>query len=105
MRMPTTCMRMPATPMQRRSGVDVLLNAESVRETPAVVSFSDKQRFIGVHGAAKVRFAPPARCLCVWRGPHAVMVACTACEAPGRGGAALRTPVCACGRLRMNRPK
>jgi hypothetical protein len=33
----------------------VLLNAESVRETPAMVSFGDKQRFIGVHAAGKVR--------------------------------------------------
>ena len=42
---------------QRRlnSGIDVLLNAESVRETPAMVSFGDKQRFIGVHAAGKVR--------------------------------------------------
>jgi len=38
-----------------RSGIDVLLNAESVRETPAMVSFGDKQRYIGVHAAGKVR--------------------------------------------------
>lgn len=35
----------------------MLLNAESVRETPAMVSFGDKQRFIGVHAAGKVRRA------------------------------------------------
>jgi hypothetical protein len=36
------------------SGIDVLLNAESKRETPAMVSFNDKQRFLGVHAAGKV---------------------------------------------------
>ncbi|KAI7755800.1 hypothetical protein M8C21_014924, partial [Ambrosia artemisiifolia] len=36
----------------KRGGVDVLLNDESKRETPAVVSFGDKQRFLGAAGAA-----------------------------------------------------
>ncbi|KAL9998923.1 putative Heat shock protein 70 family [Helianthus debilis subsp. tardiflorus] len=36
----------------KRGGVDVLLNAESKRETPAVVSFGEKQRFLGAAGAA-----------------------------------------------------
>ena len=35
-------------------GIDVLLNAESQRETPAMVSFDDKQRHIGVLAAGKV---------------------------------------------------
>ncbi|XP_051125436.1 heat shock 70 kDa protein 16 [Andrographis paniculata] len=33
-------------------GIDVLLNDESKRENPAVVSFGEKQRFIGAAGAA-----------------------------------------------------
>ncbi|KAK9064183.1 hypothetical protein SSX86_015563 [Deinandra increscens subsp. villosa] len=36
----------------KRGGVDVLLNDESKRETPAVVSFGEKQRFLGSAGAA-----------------------------------------------------
>ncbi|KAK9064190.1 hypothetical protein SSX86_015570 [Deinandra increscens subsp. villosa] len=36
----------------KRGGVDVLLNDESKRETPAVVSFGEKQRFFGSSGAA-----------------------------------------------------
>jgi hypothetical protein len=48
-----TTNRHPPPPKKR--GVDVLLNAESERETPAMVSFGDQQRFIGVHAAGKVR--------------------------------------------------
>lgn len=36
----------------RQRGIDVVLNEESKRETPAVVSFGDKQRFIGSAGAS-----------------------------------------------------
>ncbi|XP_042440919.1 heat shock 70 kDa protein 16-like [Zingiber officinale] len=36
----------------RQRGIDVLLNDESSRETPAVVCFGDKQRFLGTAGAA-----------------------------------------------------
>ncbi|XP_020594023.1 heat shock 70 kDa protein 16 isoform X2 [Phalaenopsis equestris] len=36
----------------KQRGIDVLLNDESKRETPAVVSFGEKQRFIGSAGAA-----------------------------------------------------
>lgn len=39
-------------------GIDVLLNEESNRETPAVVSFGEKQRFIGVAGAASATMNP-----------------------------------------------
>lgn len=42
--------------MQR--GIDVLMNKESKRETPAVVSFGDKMRFIGTDGAAKISMNP-----------------------------------------------
>nr|GEY59633.1 heat shock 70 kDa protein 16 [Tanacetum cinerariifolium] len=35
-----------------RGGIDVLLNDEAKRESPAVVSFGDKQRFLGSAGAA-----------------------------------------------------
>lgn len=36
----------------KQRGIDVLLNEESNRETPAVVSFGEKQRFLGSAGAA-----------------------------------------------------
>ncbi|KAK3268430.1 hypothetical protein CYMTET_23068 [Cymbomonas tetramitiformis] len=37
--------------LARRKGIDVVLNSESKRETPSMVSFSNKQRFLGVQGA------------------------------------------------------
>nr|GFB58282.1 heat shock protein 70 family [Tanacetum cinerariifolium] len=36
----------------KRGGIDVLLNDEAKRETPGVVSFGDKQRFLGSAGPA-----------------------------------------------------
>lgn len=36
----------------RQRGIDVVLNDESKRETPALVCFGDKQRFLGTAGAA-----------------------------------------------------
>jgi len=42
----------------KQRGVDVLLNDESKRETPAVVSFGEKQRFIGSAGAACAAMNP-----------------------------------------------
>ena len=36
----------------KQRGIDVLLNDESKRETPAVVCFGEKQRFLGSAGAA-----------------------------------------------------
>lgn len=36
----------------RQRGIDVVLNDESNRETPAIVSFGEKQRFLGTAGAA-----------------------------------------------------
>lgn len=36
----------------RQRGIDVVLNDESKRETPVVVSFGEQQRFVGVAGAA-----------------------------------------------------
>ncbi|KZV47883.1 heat shock 70 kDa protein 15-like [Dorcoceras hygrometricum] len=36
----------------RQRGIDVVLNDESKRETPAIVCFGDKQRFLGTAGAA-----------------------------------------------------
>ncbi|XP_023742916.1 heat shock 70 kDa protein 16 [Lactuca sativa] len=41
-----------AIAVAKRSGIDMLLNDESKRETPAVVSFGEKQRFLGSSGAA-----------------------------------------------------
>ena len=40
--------------LARKRGVDVIMNAESKRETPAVVSYGDKMRFVGVEGAARL---------------------------------------------------
>ncbi|XP_076900365.1 heat shock 70 kDa protein 16-like [Bidens hawaiensis] len=42
----------------RNRGIDVLLNDESNRETPAVVSFGEKQRFLGSAGAASATMNP-----------------------------------------------
>lgn len=42
----------------RQRGIDVVLNDESKRETPAVVCFGDKQRFIGTAGAASSMMNP-----------------------------------------------
>ena len=42
----------------RQRGIDVVLNDESKRETPGMVSFGEKQRFIGVSGAASAMMNP-----------------------------------------------
>ena len=42
----------------RQRGIDVVLNDESKRETPAVVCFGEKQRFIGTAGAASALMNP-----------------------------------------------
>lgn len=42
----------------KQRGVDVLLNEESKRENPAVVSFGEKQRFLGSAGAASATMHP-----------------------------------------------
>ncbi|CAO2813315.1 unnamed protein product [Amaranthus hypochondriacus] len=42
----------------RQRGIDVVLNDESKRETPALVCFGDKQRFIGTAGAASALMNP-----------------------------------------------
>ncbi|XP_027938865.1 heat shock 70 kDa protein 16-like isoform X2 [Vigna unguiculata] len=42
----------------KQGGVDVLLNDESERETPAVVCFGEKQRFVGSAGAASAMMHP-----------------------------------------------
>ena len=44
--------------LARKGGVDVLLNRESSRETPAVVSFTEKQRMIGTAGAGGLAANP-----------------------------------------------
>ncbi|KAL4563050.1 hypothetical protein LXL04_027081 [Taraxacum kok-saghyz] len=41
-----------AIAVAKHGGIDVLLNEESKRETPSVVSFGEKQRFLGSSGAA-----------------------------------------------------
>ncbi|KAG0585213.1 hypothetical protein M758_3G267900 [Ceratodon purpureus] len=42
----------------RQRGIDVVLNDESKRETPGMVSFGEKQRFVGVAGAASAMMNP-----------------------------------------------
>lgn len=42
----------------RKRGVDVIMNKESSRETPTVVSFTEKQRFLGTDAAAKLGMTP-----------------------------------------------
>ncbi|KAK4803801.1 hypothetical protein SAY86_003618 [Trapa natans] len=42
----------------RQRGIDVLLNDESKRETPAIVCFGEKQRFLGSAGAASAMMNP-----------------------------------------------
>lgn len=42
----------------RQRGIDVVLNDESKRETPMVVSFGEAQRFVGVAGAASQMMNP-----------------------------------------------
>ncbi|XP_010533816.1 PREDICTED: heat shock 70 kDa protein 16 [Tarenaya hassleriana] len=42
----------------KQRGIDVLLNEESNRETPSVVSFGDKQRFMGAAAAASATMHP-----------------------------------------------
>uniref|UniRef100_A0A6V7QR45 Heat shock 70 kDa protein 14 n=1 Tax=Ananas comosus var. bracteatus TaxID=296719 RepID=A0A6V7QR45_ANACO len=42
----------------RQRGIDVVLNDESKRETPAIVCFGEKQRFIGTAGAASYTMNP-----------------------------------------------
>ena len=44
--------------LARKRGIDVLMNKESKRETPAVVNFGEKMRFLGTDGAAKMGLAP-----------------------------------------------
>ncbi|KAF2285784.1 hypothetical protein GH714_007773 [Hevea brasiliensis] len=42
----------------KQRGIDVLLNDESKRETPSVVCFGEKQRFLGTAGAASAMMNP-----------------------------------------------
>ncbi|CAA0826517.1 Heat shock 70 kDa protein 16 [Striga hermonthica] len=42
----------------KKRGIDVLLNDESKRENPTIVSFGEKQRFIGSAGAASAPMHP-----------------------------------------------
>ncbi|MCO5614617.1 hypothetical protein L7F22_068901 [Adiantum nelumboides] len=42
----------------RQRGIDVVLNDESKRETPALVAFNEKQRFIGTAAAASITMNP-----------------------------------------------
>ncbi|KAI5073778.1 hypothetical protein GOP47_0011791 [Adiantum capillus-veneris] len=42
----------------RQRGIDVVLNDESKRETPALVAFNEKQRFIGTAASASITMNP-----------------------------------------------
>jgi molecular chaperone DnaK (HSP70) len=46
------------TQTTKNSGADVLLNAESSRETPALVSYGARQRYAGVHAEARAAMHP-----------------------------------------------
>jgi heat shock protein 4 len=42
----------------RQRGIDVVLNDESKRETPALVSFNEKQRFVGTAASSSLTMTP-----------------------------------------------
>ncbi|KXZ55613.1 hypothetical protein GPECTOR_2g1163 [Gonium pectorale] len=44
--------------LARKRGIDVLMNKESKRETPAAINFGEKMRFLGTDGAAKLGLQP-----------------------------------------------
>lgn len=44
--------------LARRKGIDVVLNSQSGRETPSMVNFADKQRFIGCAAGEKMSMSP-----------------------------------------------
>jgi len=44
--------------LARRKGIDVVLNDESKRETPTMLNFGEKQRFIGSAAADKINMQP-----------------------------------------------
>ena len=44
--------------LARKRGIDVIMNKESKRETPSVVNFGDKMRFLGTDGSAKMALSP-----------------------------------------------
>jgi hypothetical protein len=44
--------------LARKRGIDVLLNKESKRETPAMISFGDKMRYMGVDAYGKISMKP-----------------------------------------------
>jgi len=44
--------------LARRKGIDVVLNEESKRETPSMINFGEKQRFIGCAAADKINMQP-----------------------------------------------
>jgi heat shock protein 4 len=44
--------------LARNRGIDVIMNKESKRETPACVSFTEKQRFLGTDADGKLGLSP-----------------------------------------------
>ncbi|EFJ49538.1 heat shock protein Hsp70E [Volvox carteri f. nagariensis] len=44
--------------LARKRGIDVIMNKESKRETPAAINFGEKMRFLGTDGAAKLGLQP-----------------------------------------------
>ncbi|GIL79849.1 hypothetical protein Vretimale_12448 [Volvox reticuliferus] len=44
--------------LARKRGIDVIMNKESKRETPAAVNFGEKMRFLGTDGASKLGLQP-----------------------------------------------
>mmetsp|Transcript_10607 Transcript_10607/g.36870 ORF Transcript_10607/g.36870 Transcript_10607/m.36870 type:complete len:821 (-) Transcript_10607:99-2561(-) len=44
--------------LARRKGIDIVLNSQSGRETPSMINFGEKQRFIGCAAGEKMSMAP-----------------------------------------------
>merc|ERR1712057_14393 len=53
--------------LARRKGIDVVMNEESKRETPSLINFGDKQRFVGCAAGDKVNMQPTNTVACLKR--------------------------------------
>merc|ERR1712159_773333 len=53
--------------LARRKGIDVVVNEESKRETPSLINFGDKQRFVGCAAGDKVNMQPTNTVACLKR--------------------------------------
>ncbi|CAL6321912.1 unnamed protein product [Bathycoccus prasinos] len=53
--------------LARRKGIDVVMNEESKRETPSLINFGDKQRFVGCAAGDKINMQPTNTVACLKR--------------------------------------